>query len=149
MMKDLVSLDQIKVQRLEGNNWIWSPVWQTCDDITDPPASGDLSGLGYEHTKNFRIANAAEGRPWKIKGACGSPDGAWTIKVKVGKNNDPGSFAEYNATVNVAAGTFEMEVGEAHLGQNDFTWAWVSDASHAPPNPQGLKVVNPLRVTTS
>lgn len=146
--KDLVTLDSIRLQSLVNGVWVWDEDTTLFTSLSDPPTTGDLANQGYNHVKNFSIPNSKAGRPWKIKGSFGAVGGEWTIKVKVGKNNDPGECTQYEFPFNANSGEFQLEVSDLHLGENDFTWAWVSVYGHAPLSPQGIWVSNPMRVTT-
>lgn len=146
--KDVVSFGRIKWQVLVDGAWEWQEDWQLWDTLSDPPTTGDLANIGINHVQNYQIPNASEGRPWKVKGDFATTGGQWVLKVKIGKNNDAGSFTEYVFPFDPDSGVFEFEASELHLGVNDFTWVWFSVYGHTPANPRGIWAANIMRVTT-
>lgn len=146
--KDVLAFDRIKWQIFQNGEWQWLTDWQLWDHLQDPPTTGDLKDLGINYVTTWVIPNASEGRPFKVKGSFAATGGTWVIKVKVGKNNDPGSCTEYTFPIDPATGVFEFEASDLHLGTNDFTWIWFSAYSHTPQNPKGIWAANACRITT-
>lgn len=146
--KDVLAFERIKWQVL--NNGVWSYTeWQLWEHIQDPPTTGDLANIGINHVLTWTIPNASEVKPFKVKGSFAAPGGTWVIKVKIGKNNDPGVVTEYTFPIDPATGTFEFEAGDLELGVNDFTWMWFSLYSHTPENPKGIWAANAVRIVTA